>query len=42
VFLSLTGHAAEIEAAQTDDEPDSGEQDASQQESSKPKEVASR
>jgi len=42
VFLSLTGHAAEIEAGQTDDEPDSGEQDSSQQDSSKPKEVASR
>ena len=43
VFLSLTGHAAEIEAGPADDDkPDSGKQDSSQQDSSQPKEVASR
>jgi ABC-2 type transport system ATP-binding protein len=42
VFLSLTGHAAEIEADEADDEPASGEQDTTQQDSTLEKEVASR
>ena len=42
VFLSLTGHAAEIEAGQADDEPASGGPDSTGQDSIQQKEVASR